>query len=51
MGGYIADIPIAFASIDPCFSCTDRMVVLQDADTGRGQQLTWPDLVKMSREG
>ena len=50
IGGYIADIPIAFASIDPCFSCTDRMVVLQDADTGRGQQMTWADLLGMSRE-
>ncbi len=50
-GGYIADIPIAFASIDPCFSCTDRMVVLQDAETGRGQQMTWTDLVNMSKMG
>jgi NADH-quinone oxidoreductase subunit D len=24
-GGYIADIPIVLAGIDPCFSCTDRM--------------------------
>ena len=23
-GGNVADFPIAFASIDPCFSCTDR---------------------------
>lgn len=49
-GGYIADIPIAFASIDPCFSCTDRLVVLQDAHSGRARQMTWPDLVKMTRE-
>jgi NADH-quinone oxidoreductase subunit D len=25
-GGYIADIPIVLAAIDPCFSCTDRML-------------------------
>jgi NADH-quinone oxidoreductase subunit D len=25
-GGYIADIPIVLAAIDPCFSCTDRMI-------------------------
>jgi Ni,Fe-hydrogenase III large subunit/Ni,Fe-hydrogenase III component G len=24
-GGYIADIPAALGSLDPCFSCTDRM--------------------------
>jgi len=24
VGGYIADIPIVIAGIDPCFSCTDR---------------------------
>jgi NADH-quinone oxidoreductase subunit D len=26
-GGTIADIPIALASIDPCFSCTDRIIL------------------------
>lgn len=25
-GGYVADIPIALAAIDPCMSCTDRMI-------------------------
>ncbi len=49
-GGQIADIPIAFASIDPCFSCTDRMVVLDDAHTGEARQMTWPELVKLGRE-
>ena len=29
-GGYIADIPIVLAGIDPCFSCTDRMVFLDE---------------------
>jgi NADH-quinone oxidoreductase subunit D len=24
--GYLADLPIVVAAIDPCFSCTDRMV-------------------------
>ncbi|MBN2187071.1 MAG: nickel-dependent hydrogenase large subunit [Dehalococcoidia bacterium] len=27
-GGQIADVPIAFASIDPCMSCTNRAVVV-----------------------
>ncbi len=49
-GGQIADIPIAFASIDPCFSCTDRMVVLDDAHTGEARQMTWPELVKLGRQ-
>ena len=28
IGSFVADIPIAIASIDPCFSCTDRMTVV-----------------------
>jgi len=48
-GGYIADITISFASIDPCFSCTDRTVVLTDSNNGDSRQMTWPDLVNLSR--
>ncbi len=48
-GGYIADITISFASIDPCFSCTDRTVVLTDSNNGDSRQITWPDLVNLSR--
>jgi NADH-quinone oxidoreductase subunit D len=33
-GCQLADVPIITASIDPCFSCTDRMIVL-DANTGQ----------------
>ena len=29
-GGYIADIPIVLAGIDPCFSCTDRMTFVDE---------------------
>jgi Ni,Fe-hydrogenase III large subunit len=29
-GQYIADIPIILAGIDPCFSCTDRMVFVDE---------------------
>ena len=32
--GYLADLPIVIAAIDPCFSCTDRLIAV-DAD-GRG---------------
>ena len=49
-GGYIADIPIAFMSIDPCFSCTDRMVVIEDAEGGESRQMTWAELTRLSRE-
>lgn len=49
IGGYVADIPIAFASMDPCFSCTDRMVVLSDVNSGDSQMMTWPELVAMGR--
>ncbi len=49
-GGYVADIPIAFASIDPCFSCTDRMVVLDDVRSGGSRQMTWAELVRLGRE-
>ncbi len=44
VGAYVADIPIAIASIDPCFSCTDRMaIVLRDAKKG-SRVTTWEDL-------
>ena len=26
--GYLADLPIVVAAIDPCFSCTDRMIAV-----------------------
>jgi NADH-quinone oxidoreductase subunit D len=43
-GGYIADIPIVFAAIDPCLACMDRVILL-DAGTRRGeQQLSWEEL-------
>jgi len=35
----IGDIPIALASIDPCFSCTDRAV--QFIDPSRGKEWSW----------
>ncbi len=39
-GGYIADIPIVLAGIDPCFSCTDRMAFY---DEGKDKKWTWTD--------
>ena len=42
-GGYIADIPIVLAGIDPCFSCTDRMVFL-DEDKNKTWDMTGDQL-------
>ena len=33
-GCYVADIPAVLISLDPCFSCTDRMAFV-DVNTGR----------------
>jgi membrane-bound hydrogenase subunit alpha len=30
LGCQVADIPIIAASIDPCFSCSDRVTVVKD---------------------
>ena len=44
IGAFVADIPIAIASIDPCFSCTDRMaIVLRDRKKGT-RVTTWEEL-------
>ncbi|MEM2904159.1 MAG: nickel-dependent hydrogenase large subunit, partial [Candidatus Bathyarchaeia archaeon] len=34
-GSALADAPVIVGSIDPCYSCTDRMVIVEDAKTGR----------------
>ena len=43
-----ADLPIIIGSIDPCFSCTDRVVKV-DIRTGEKSRLTKMDLEKISR--
>ena len=43
-GVYVADIPVTLASIDPCFSCTDRAVFL-DVRTGRRWSCYLDDLL------
>lgn len=47
-GGYLADVPIIIAAIDPCFSCTDRMVRVVDANSGRDQIYNWDGLRQYS---
>jgi NADH-quinone oxidoreductase subunit D len=47
-GGYLADVPIIIAAIDPCFSCTDRMIKVQDASSGKESMFNWEGLRKYS---
>lgn len=48
-GVRVADIPIIIAGIDPCFSCTDRLVRLEDRTSGRVEVLRWQDLSRRYR--
>lgn len=47
-GGYLADVPIIIAAIDPCFSCTDRMIRVKDAGSGQEQRFDWEGLRRYS---
>ncbi len=42
--GYLADLPIVVAAIDPCFSCTDRMVAVRG--TSESKTMNWEELVQ-----
>lgn len=42
--GYLADMPIVVAAIDPCFSCTDRLVSVEDDCNSGKNIMTWPVL-------
>jgi membrane-bound hydrogenase subunit alpha len=48
-GGQIADVPIAFASIDPCMSCTNRAIVV-DLKRNKRSELTGEELHRLSVE-
>jgi len=47
-GGYLADVPIVIAAIDPCFSCTDRTVKVMDTASGGQKIFDWEGLRKYS---
>lgn len=47
-GALISDLPVIVTSIDPCFSCMDRVVVLKE---GVSAILTREDLVRLTRGG
>ena len=42
--GYLADLPIVVAAIDPCFSCTDRMIAVKTHEDAR--TMGWEELVQ-----
>jgi NADH-quinone oxidoreductase subunit D len=41
---YLADVPLVIAAIDPCFSCTDRMIVTRDPDGRQSGVMDWKSL-------
>ncbi len=45
----LADVPIAIASYDPCFSCTERLEVV-DRQSGKIRIYTHGQLVQLSRD-
>ena len=49
IGQHIADVSIILASVDPCYSCTERMARVLDAKT-RQPLYTFEDLVRLSQE-
>ncbi len=54
IGHHIADVPVIVAANDPCFSCTDRTLVI-NLDTGEQKMLTKKELrnigIKIYNEG
>jgi membrane-bound hydrogenase subunit alpha len=53
-GDNLADVPIVIAAIDPCFSCTDRMIRIDRSDRyARGEKpdyIEWGSLREMGIE-
>ncbi len=44
----LADLPIIVAAIDPCFSCTDRTILIEKRDTGNSKIMDWKSLRQYS---
>ncbi|MBF0544690.1 MAG: nickel-dependent hydrogenase large subunit [Candidatus Riflebacteria bacterium] len=42
--GYLADVPIVVAAIDPCFSCTDRMITIENLADESQKTIDWKTL-------
>jgi len=49
IGQHIADVTLILASVDPCYSCTERMARAYDAET-RKPLWNFSDLVRLSQE-
>ena len=49
IGYEVADVAITLASVDPCYSCTERMCTAVDAESGK-QLYDFAHLVKLSQE-
>ncbi len=47
---YLADLPIVVAAIDPCFSCTDRMISVREEGKGDARVMDWETLRRYSIE-
>jgi NADH-quinone oxidoreductase subunit D len=47
---YLADMPIVIAAIDPCFSCTDRLITVNHTERNKKEVMKWQDLHKYSIE-
>jgi NADH-quinone oxidoreductase subunit D len=47
---YLADMPIVIAAIDPCFSCTDRVIVLNNSGNRKKEIMDWQTLRSYSIE-
>lgn len=47
---YLADMPIVIAAIDPCFSCTDRSISINNLDRKKNEIITWECLHTYSIE-
>ncbi len=51
---FLADMPIVIAAIDPCFSCTDRSIAIEDGKSRKKNVMTWQELhdysIKWHRE-
>jgi len=48
--GFIADVPLIFAAIDPCICCAERSVEMIDARSGEARTLRFSDLRRMANE-
>ncbi|MEW6687099.1 MAG: nickel-dependent hydrogenase large subunit [Candidatus Edwardsbacteria bacterium] len=44
IGGFVADVPIVTAAIDPCIACTDRMAEIHNLKNDEKRIMTWEEL-------